>query len=123
MFLFFVLTKIYFIKGTARGNCMGPRFFQDEYFNEVGPSRCSEDCQCDGNRKCLNNHCVGTARDTPLIECNSPFIFVDESQNNVAPGACLTDCNCDGNRRCQNGFCAGKFIYFLPFNLLNFFYP
>ena len=102
---------------------MGPRFFHDESFNELGPSRCAEDCQCDGNRKCLNNHCVGTARETPFIECNGPSIFVDESQNAGAPGKCLDDCQCDGNRRCQNGFCAGKKLIYNIINLKKVFSP
>lgn len=76
---------------------MGWDFIATEDVGPFGFSVCKSNCQCDGNRVCVNGCCNGLAR-TPKqtndyserrFECLNPYYNFDEGKNNFK---CTNNC-------------------------------
>tara|TARA_Y100000590_G_scaffold384433_2_gene455818 strand:+ start:1758 stop:3941 length:2184 start_codon:yes stop_codon:yes gene_type:complete len=102
---------------------------QDKYFinedSSIGirsgleANTCYNDCDCDGERICLDGTCSGEARSEDFYKtyCLNKNYFIDESatfsaknykRDGLSPSECNDNCDCDGERECIDGTCSGE---------------
>jgi hypothetical protein len=88
--------------------CDYVNYHHDESKSVEGPGRCTTDCECDGQRTCLDHVCTGLARPTGMDQCHKPDYRWNEDWNGGGPGLCANDCECNGTRSCVFGHCQDK---------------
>jgi hypothetical protein len=78
-------------------DCNSPTLYHDESTSPQGSGKCADDCQCYGNRRCVEGDCQSIAREPSNDRlCNSPYYIHDELCINLAIAFAQTTVNATG---------------------------